>query len=135
MSEENITAPELPVRPRPLPKIGALASPQHPPSAPTIGPMGSLELAAYRADWRASLRYRLHIAEVAAAREHELLVKKLEEEARVAAEKAMRAARKDGRSRRGAQGNRSKLADSGRGRTRNSDRSLPGIDLGHRRIR
>jgi len=94
MSEENITAPELPVRPRPLPQIGALASTQHPPSAPTIGPMGSLELAAYRADWRASLRYRLHIAEVAAAREHELLVKRLEEEARVAAEKAMRAARK-----------------------------------------
>jgi ATP-dependent Zn protease len=56
--------------------------------------MGALELAAYRADWRASLRYRRHVADVAAAREHELLVKKLEEEARIAAEKTLRAAGK-----------------------------------------
>jgi cell division protease FtsH len=56
--------------------------------------MGALELAAYRADWRASLRYRRHVADVAAAREHELLIRKLEEEARIAAEKAMRAAGK-----------------------------------------
>ncbi|SIO66852.1 ATP-dependent Zn proteases [Bradyrhizobium erythrophlei] len=56
--------------------------------------MGALELAAYRADWRASLRYRRHVADVAAAREHELLIRKLEEEARIAAERAMRAAGK-----------------------------------------
>jgi cell division protease FtsH len=39
-------------------------------------------------------RHRKHIGEVAAAREHELLVRKLEEEARLAAQKAMRAAGK-----------------------------------------
>jgi cell division protease FtsH len=84
-----------PERPRPLPS-GETTRPLPKPltSAPMAGTMGPLELTAYRADWRASLRYRLHVAEVAAAREHELLVRKLEEEARLAAEKATRAAGK-----------------------------------------
>ena len=56
--------------------------------------MGALELTAYRADWRASRQYRRHIAEAATTREHDLLVKELEEDARLAAEKVMRAAGK-----------------------------------------
>jgi hypothetical protein len=95
MSEENRTMAIAHERPLPLPSVETTGASQNPPaSAPTAAPMGPLELAAYRADWRASLRYRKHIGEVAAAREHELLVRKLEEEARLAAQKAMRAAGK-----------------------------------------
>ena len=95
MSELSKIAPNAPEHPLSLPVAGTAASSNHPPTpAPISGPMGALELAAYRADWRASLRYRRHVADVAAAREHELLVRKLEEEARIAAEKAMRAAGK-----------------------------------------
>jgi cell division protease FtsH len=95
MSKLSKTAPSAPERALPQPVAWTPASSDHPPTpAPMSGPIGALELAAYRADWRASLRYRLHIAEVAAAREHELLIRKLEEEARIAAEKAMRAAGK-----------------------------------------
>jgi cell division protease FtsH len=95
MSKLSKTAPSAPERALPQPVAWTAASSDHPPTpAPMSGPMGALELAAYRADWRASLRYRRHVADVAAAREHELLIKKLEEEARIAAEKAMRAAGK-----------------------------------------
>jgi cell division protease FtsH len=95
MSELSKVAPKAPEHSLPLPVAEAAASSDHSSIlAPMSGPMGPLELAAYRADWRASSRYRRHIAEVAAAREHELLVRKLQEEARIAAEKAMRAARK-----------------------------------------
>jgi hypothetical protein len=95
MSKPTNTAPNARERALPQPVAWTPASSDHPPTpAPMSGPMGALELAAYRADWRASLRHRVHIAEVAAAREHELLIQKLEEEARIAAEKAMRAAGK-----------------------------------------
>ena len=95
MSEQSKTTQSAPECPLPPSVVGTTASSQRPPtSAPIAGSIGALELAAYRADWRASLLYRRHIAEVAAAREHELLIRKLEEEARIAAEKAMRAAGK-----------------------------------------
>jgi hypothetical protein len=95
MSKLSKIAPNAPEHPLSLPVAGTAASSNHPPTpAPISGPMGALELAAYRADWRASLRYRRHVADVAAAREHELLIRKLEEEARIAAERAMRAAGK-----------------------------------------
>ena len=95
MSEQSKTAQSAPEYPLPPSIVGTTASSQRPPtSAPIAGSIGALELAAYRADWRASLLYRRHIAEVAAAREQELLIRKLEEEARIAAEKAMRAAGK-----------------------------------------
>jgi cell division protease FtsH len=96
MSEEDITAPTTPEASMPFPGVRPTASSQQPPSSDPApaGAMGPLELAAYRADWRASSRYRRHVAEVAAAREHELLVKRLEEEALIAAEKAMHAAGK-----------------------------------------
>ena len=80
----------------PLPTVDSAASPQQPSGSDPapIGAMGPLELAAYKADWRASTRYRRHVAEVAAAREHELLIKRLEKEALIAAKKAMHAAGK-----------------------------------------
>ena len=80
----------------PLPTIDSAASPQQPSGSDPapIGAMGPLELAAYKADWRASTRYRRHVAEVAAAREHELLIKRFEKEALIAAKKAMHAAGK-----------------------------------------
>jgi len=96
MSHENIFAPAMREVSMPLPTVDSAASSQQPSGSDPapIGAMGPLELAAYKADWRASSRYRRHVAEVAAAREHELLVKRLEEEALIAAEKAMQAAGK-----------------------------------------
>src|SRR4051794_7460636 len=52
--------------------------------------MGPLEFATYRSRWRASARFRLHTAKVEAEREHDRLIRKAEEEARAAAERAMR---------------------------------------------
>ena len=96
MSEEDITAPTTREASMPFPAVHPTASSQQPLSSdPALpGAMGPLELGAYKADWRASSRYRRHVAEVAAAREHELLVKRLEEEPLIAAEKAMHAAGK-----------------------------------------
>jgi cell division protease FtsH len=94
MNQQSITAPPtMPERPASFPAHAVTASsrPEGTDSLPA-GPMGPLELAAYRTDWRSSLRFRRQVAAAAAAREHELLVKKLEEEARLAARKAMRAA-------------------------------------------
>jgi len=96
MSLKKITAPAMPEGLMPLPAVRPTTSSQQPSGSDPApaGTMGPLELAAYKADWRASMRYRRHVADVAAAREHELLVRRLEEEALVAAEKAMRAAGK-----------------------------------------
>jgi cell division protease FtsH len=58
----------------------------------TASPMGPLEAQTYKKEWRVSCRYRHHAEEVAAEREQELLIKKLEQEAMAAAEKAMHAA-------------------------------------------
>lgn len=65
---------------------------QQPPADATPSPTGPLEAETYKKEWRASYRYRHHAEEVAAEREQELLIKKLEQEAMAAAEKAMHAA-------------------------------------------
>ena len=52
--------------------------------------IGALELATYRREWRVSFRFRKRTAEIAEERERERAVKKLEEDARAAAERAMR---------------------------------------------
>lgn len=94
MSHQQVTAPPaMPEHPTSFPANGVTAAPrQDSAGSPLAGPMGPLELAAYKIDWRTSLRFRRRVAAAAAAREHELLVKKLQEEARLAAWNAMRAA-------------------------------------------
>jgi cell division protease FtsH len=94
MSHQQVTAPPAtPEHPTSFPVNGVTAAPRRGSAgSPLAGPMGPLELAAYKTDWRTSLRFRRQVAAAAAAREHELLVKKLQEEARVAAWNAMRAA-------------------------------------------
>jgi cell division protease FtsH len=90
MTEKDFAIPGRQERSMPLSSLEITGEFQHrPASGQPIGPIGPLELAAFRADWRASWRYRRHIAETAAEREHELLVRRLEEEARITAEKAM----------------------------------------------
>ena len=42
--------------------------------------LGPLEFAVYRGDWRASLKYRDHVAVMSARREHELMVQQLQEQ-------------------------------------------------------
>jgi cell division protease FtsH len=68
------------------------ATVQQAPADVTPSPMGPLEAETYKKEWRASYRYRHHAEDVAAEREQELLIKKLEQEAMAAAEKAMHAA-------------------------------------------
>ena len=46
--------------------------------------LGPLESAVYRSDWRASLKYRDHVAVMSARREHELMVQQLQEQAMAA---------------------------------------------------
>ncbi|MEA2342619.1 MAG: hypothetical protein QOF63_788 [Thermoanaerobaculia bacterium] len=94
MSQHQITAPpEMPNLPTAFPGNAVVAaSRQGTAGSSMAGPMGPLELAVYKTDWRNSLRFRRHVAAVAAAREHKLLVEKLREEAVLAAWKAMCAA-------------------------------------------
>jgi cell division protease FtsH len=96
MSHQQVTAPPaMPERPTSFPANGLVAVPRQDGAGSLLaGPMGPLELAAYKTDWRTSLRFRRHVAAAAAAREHKLLVKKLQEEARLAAWNALRAAGK-----------------------------------------
>jgi ATP-dependent Zn protease len=93
MSQQQITAPpEMPNLPTSFSgNAVASASRQGTDGSSLAGVMGPLELAVYKTDWRDSLRFRRHVAAVAAAREHKLLVKKLREEAVLAAWNAMRA--------------------------------------------
>lgn len=50
--------------------------------------LGPLESAAYRSDWRASLKYRDHVAVMSARREHELMVQQVPEQATAAVAKS-----------------------------------------------
>ncbi len=78
------------------PPMGAVAhgakaseSPAGEAAAPPAS-IGALEFAAYRREWRTSLRFRKRTAEIAEERKRERAIKKLEEDARAAAERAMR---------------------------------------------
>lgn len=95
MSQQVTVPPAMPERPTAFPgNAVAAASRQGSAESTLAGPMGPLELAVYKADWRSSLRFRRHVAAASAAREHKLLVEKLQEEALLAAWKTMRAAGK-----------------------------------------
>jgi cell division protease FtsH len=60
----------------------------HAGSAAATATLGPLESAVYRNDWRASLKYRDHVAVMSARREQELMVQQLQEQAMAAVAKS-----------------------------------------------
>jgi cell division protease FtsH len=64
------------------------AAPAEMHGASTPALLGPLEYAVYRSDWRASLKYRDHVAVMSARREHELMVQQLQEQAMAAVAKS-----------------------------------------------
>lgn len=63
---------------------GAVPAEMHAGGAAPSAALGPLESAVYRSDWRASLKYRDHVAVMSARREHELMVQQLQEQAMAA---------------------------------------------------
>jgi len=81
------------------PEDGAAAPAEmHAGGAAATAALGPLESAVYRSDWRASLKYRDHVAVVSARREHELMVKQLQEQAMAAVAKSSAAGKTGARS-------------------------------------
>jgi AAA+ superfamily predicted ATPase len=92
-SHLNMMAERPPLGPRERAHANRSDAPvQQPPTDVTPSAMGALEADTYKKDWRASYRYHQHAEQLAADREQNLLIKKLEREAMAAAEKAMHAA-------------------------------------------
>jgi cell division protease FtsH len=77
---------------------GAAPVETHVGSAAATAGLGPLEFAVYRNDWRASLKYRDHVAVMSARREHELMVQQLQEQAMAAVAKSSAAGKTAARS-------------------------------------
>lgn len=77
---------------------GAAPAQMHVGGAAAPAALGPLESAVYRNDWRASLKYRDHVAVMAARREHELMVQQLQEQAVAAVAKSSAAGKPGARS-------------------------------------